>query len=86
MAEANLGKKETENAALREQVQEFEVRWLEYEGKMKAMEDTWQKQMASLQVSFYASVFLAKSCMLFGVNDTFSFTAVCFFVRVFATC
>ncbi|XP_071907469.1 myosin-2-like isoform X3 [Coffea arabica] len=55
MAEANLGKKETENAALREQVQEFEVRWLEYEGKMKAMEDTWQKQMASLQVSLAAA-------------------------------
>ncbi|XP_027170682.1 myosin-2 isoform X1 [Coffea eugenioides] len=55
MAEVNLGKKETENAALREQVQEFEVRWLEYEAKMKAMEDTWQKQMASLQVSLAAA-------------------------------
>lgn len=55
MAEANLGKKEKENAALREQVQEFEARWLEYEAKMKAMEDTWQKQMASLQVSLAAA-------------------------------
>lgn len=52
MAEANLGKKEEENAALREQVQEFEARRLEYEAKMKSMEDTWQKQMVSLQVSF----------------------------------
>lgn len=52
MAEANLGKKEKENAALREQVQGFEARRLEYEAKMKSMEDMWQKQMVSLQVSF----------------------------------
>ena len=51
MAEANLARKEKENAALREQVQQFEARWLEYEVKMKSMEDTWQKQMSSLQVS-----------------------------------
>lgn len=51
MAEANLSKKEKENAALREQVQQFETRWLEYEAKMKSMEETWEKQMVSLQVS-----------------------------------
>lgn len=51
MAEANLSKKEKENAALREQVQQFETRWLEYEAKMKSMEETWEKQMLSLQVS-----------------------------------
>ncbi|KAL3508613.1 hypothetical protein ACH5RR_028014 [Cinchona calisaya] len=55
MAEADLGKKEKENAALREQVQEFEARWLDYEAKMKSMEDTWQKQMASLQMSLAAA-------------------------------
>lgn len=51
-AEAILGQKEQENATLREQLQQYEARQLEYEAKMKSMEDMWQKQMASLQVSF----------------------------------
>lgn len=51
-AEAILGQKEQENATLLEQLQQYEARWLEYEAKMKSMEDMWQKQMASLQVSF----------------------------------
>lgn len=50
-AEATIEKKEGENAAMREQVKQFESRRLEYEAKMKSMEDMWQKQMASLQVS-----------------------------------
>ncbi|KAK4484366.1 hypothetical protein RD792_006943 [Penstemon davidsonii] len=48
MAELTLGQKEKENAALREQVQQFEAR-------MKSMEDMWQKQMASLQMSLAAA-------------------------------
>ncbi|KAL0443486.1 UNVERIFIED_CONTAM: Myosin-2 [Sesamum latifolium] len=55
MAEVALGRKERENAALREQVQQFEARWLEYESKMKSMEEMWQKQMASLQMSLAAA-------------------------------
>lgn len=55
MAEANLAKKEKENSALRELVQGFEARWLEYEAKMKSVEDTWQKQMAALQMSLAAA-------------------------------
>lgn len=55
MAEANLSKKEKENAALREQVQQFETRWLEYEAKMKSVEETWEKQMVSLQSSLAAA-------------------------------
>lgn len=54
MAEINLEKKEQENAALRNQVQQYEARWLEYEGKMKSMEDMWQKQTKSLQMSLAA--------------------------------
>ncbi|KAM7251120.1 hypothetical protein ACFE04_023003 [Oxalis oulophora] len=50
-AEATLGKKEQENAALREKVNQFEARWSEYEAKMKSMEEMWQKQMANLQMS-----------------------------------
>lgn len=52
MMEAILERKEKENAALREQVQQYEARWSEYESKMKSVEEIWQKQMASLQVSF----------------------------------
>lgn len=50
-AETTLEQKEEENAALREQLQQYETRWSEYEAKMKSMEEMWQKQMASLQVS-----------------------------------
>lgn len=50
-AEATIVQKEEENAALREQLQQFERRWSEYEAKMKKMEETWQMQMDSLQVS-----------------------------------
>ncbi|KAH7544217.1 hypothetical protein JRO89_XS15G0130300 [Xanthoceras sorbifolium] len=53
--EATLGQKEEENAALREQLQQYEARWLEYEAKMKSMEEMWQKQMASLQMSLAAA-------------------------------
>lgn len=54
-AEATLGEKEEENTALREQVQQFETRWSEYEAKMKSMEEAWQKQMGSLQMSLAAA-------------------------------
>ncbi|KAH1120968.1 hypothetical protein J1N35_004128 [Gossypium stocksii] len=54
-AEAILGQKEQENATLREQLEQYEARWLEYEAKMKSMEDMWQKQMASLQTSLAAA-------------------------------
>lgn len=49
--EAALGRKEEENAALQEQLKQSEAKWSGYEAKMKSMEETWQKQMASLQVS-----------------------------------
>ncbi|KAI3466158.1 hypothetical protein Pfo_022821 [Paulownia fortunei] len=64
MAEATLGHKEKENAALREQVQQYEARWSEYEAKMKSMEEMWQKQMASLQMS------LAESKKSLGSDNT----------------
>ncbi|KAI9093230.1 hypothetical protein K1719_027244 [Acacia pycnantha] len=50
-AEATLKQKEEENTALREHLKQFETRWIEYEMKMKSMEQMWQKQMASLQKS-----------------------------------
>lgn len=55
MAEATIGQKEEENAELKDQLKQFERRWIEYEKKMKSMEDMWQKQMASLQVCFQLS-------------------------------
>ncbi|RZR77195.1 hypothetical protein BHM03_00002206 [Ensete ventricosum] len=53
-AEAALREKEEENAVLKQQLQEYETRWLEYELKMKSMEETWQKQLTALQMSFTA--------------------------------
>ncbi|KAJ9568038.1 hypothetical protein OSB04_004004 [Centaurea solstitialis] len=50
-AESSLSEREQENTALREQIRQFEIRWLESETKMKAVEETWQSQMASLQMS-----------------------------------
>lgn len=52
-SEAALVRKEEENTALREQLRQFEERWSEYEIKMKSMEETWQKQMSSLQVEYF---------------------------------
>lgn len=52
-SEAALVQKEEENTALREQLKQFEERWSEYEIKMKSMEETWQKQMSSLQVECF---------------------------------
>lgn len=54
----SLSQKEHENIALRKQVGQFEARWSEHEVKMKAAEETWQKQMASLQVSFTILAFI----------------------------
>ncbi|KAJ0101205.1 hypothetical protein Patl1_04540 [Pistacia atlantica] len=51
-AEATMGQKEEENAALREQLQQYETRWTEYEAKMKSMEEMWQKQMSSFASEF----------------------------------
>lgn len=51
MAETTLEEKEKENAALKEQVNQLESRWSDYEARMRSMEEMWQKQMASLQVS-----------------------------------
>lgn len=55
MTEATLGQKEKENMGLREQVVQYEARWSEYEAKMKSMEEMWQKQIASLQMSLAAA-------------------------------
>nr|VDD21556.1 unnamed protein product [Brassica oleracea] len=54
-SETAFVQKEEENAALREQLKQFEEKWSEYEIKMKSMEETWQKQMSSLQMSLAAA-------------------------------
>nr|CAB3494351.1 unnamed protein product [Digitaria exilis] len=50
-AEATIREKDEENEMLHQRLQQYENRWLEYEQKMKAMEEMWQKQMRSLQSS-----------------------------------
>ncbi|KAI3717859.1 hypothetical protein L1987_69746 [Smallanthus sonchifolius] len=64
-AESLLSERDHENTALREQIREFEIRWLEYESKMKAIEQTWQSQMSSLQVNLAA----AKKTLVSGITD-----------------
>lgn len=51
-ADAIVEQKEEEYIELREQMKQSERKRIEYETKMKSMEEAWQKQMASLQVSF----------------------------------
>ncbi|KAI3686257.1 hypothetical protein L1987_79931 [Smallanthus sonchifolius] len=64
-AESLLRERDLENTALREQVRQFETRMSEYETKMKAVEEMWQSQMASLQVSLAA----AKKTLGSGICD-----------------
>lgn len=54
-AEATLVQKEEENASLKKQLQQYEMRWSDYEAKMRSMEDMWQKQISSLQMSLAAA-------------------------------
>ncbi|XP_072950983.1 myosin-2-like [Typha angustifolia] len=54
-AEAALQEKEEENADLKKQIEQYERRWSEYEAKMKFMEESWQKQLSSLQASLAAA-------------------------------
>ncbi|XP_010536994.1 PREDICTED: myosin-2-like isoform X2 [Tarenaya hassleriana] len=54
-AEAALVQKEEENTELRGQLRQFEAKWSDYEAKMKSVEEAWQKQMASLQMSLAAA-------------------------------
>ncbi|KAJ8618074.1 hypothetical protein MRB53_014260 [Persea americana] len=54
-AEAALRQKDDENETLQQQLKQYERRWLEYENKMKSMEETWQRQFTSLQMSLAAA-------------------------------
>lgn len=54
-AEAALRQKDDENETLQQQLKQYERRWSEYENKMKSMEETWQRQFTSLQVSLLDS-------------------------------
>ncbi|EMS56234.1 Myosin-2 heavy chain [Triticum urartu] len=54
-AEALLRDKEEENAMLKQQLEQYENKWSEYETKMKVMEEAWKKQLSSLQLSLVAA-------------------------------
>lgn len=53
--EATLNEKERENVALREQLQQYENKWVDYDAKMKSVEQMWRRQVASLQASLDAA-------------------------------
>ncbi|XP_062187269.1 myosin-1-like isoform X2 [Phragmites australis] len=54
-AEAALRDKEEENVMLKQQLEQYEKKWSEYEAKMKYMEDAWKRQLSSLQLSLVAA-------------------------------
>ncbi|XP_057453771.1 myosin-2-like [Lotus japonicus] len=54
-AEAILEQKEEENTELKEQLKQSERKRVEFEAKMKSMEEAWKKQMTSLQMSLVAA-------------------------------
>ncbi|GAB2230708.1 hypothetical protein Droror1_Dr00014991 [Drosera rotundifolia] len=54
-AEATLGQKEEENAALWQQIQQYDKKWSEYDAKMRSMEEMWRQQVTSLQASLAAA-------------------------------
>ncbi|KAK7262716.1 hypothetical protein RJT34_30293 [Clitoria ternatea] len=54
-ADAMVEQKEEENTELREQLKQSERKRIEHETRMKAMEEAWQKQMASFQMSLVAA-------------------------------
>ncbi|PAN14443.1 hypothetical protein PAHAL_2G410200 [Panicum hallii] len=54
-AEAALRDKEEENVMLKQQLEQYERKWSEYEAKMKSMEEAWKRQLSSLQLSLVAA-------------------------------
>ncbi|KAL6856068.1 hypothetical protein ACP4OV_018870 [Aristida adscensionis] len=54
-AESALRDKEEENAMLKQQLEQYEKKWAEYEVKMKSMEEAWKRQLSSLQLSLVAA-------------------------------
>ncbi|KAJ6833438.1 myosin-2-like [Iris pallida] len=53
--EAAVRQKEEENLSLKQMLQQYKSRWSEYEVKMKSMEEKWQNQLTSLQMSLAAT-------------------------------
>ncbi|CAL5062174.1 unnamed protein product [Urochloa decumbens] len=54
-AEAALRDKEEENVTLKQQLEQYERKWSEYEAKMKSMEEAWKRQLSSLQLNLVAA-------------------------------
>ncbi|RCV13512.1 hypothetical protein SEVIR_2G363800v4 [Setaria viridis] len=53
--EAALRDKEEENVMLKQQLEQYERKWSEYEAKMKSMEEAWKRQLSSLQLNLVAA-------------------------------
>ncbi|CAN6230394.1 unnamed protein product [Urochloa humidicola] len=49
--EARLRHKEEENAALKRRMESYHIRWLEYEIRIKSLEEAFHEQMAALQLA-----------------------------------
>lgn len=55
VAEKALREKEEDNVLLRQKLENYDKQWEEYKAKVSEMEETWQKQMSSLQLSLVAA-------------------------------
>ncbi|KAG6392051.1 hypothetical protein SASPL_146257 [Salvia splendens] len=55
IAETNLAKKERQIIVLREQLQQYEAKLMEYESDMKLADEMWRNQVASLQMNLVAA-------------------------------
>ncbi|RLN08249.1 hypothetical protein C2845_PM11G14940 [Panicum miliaceum] len=49
--EAQLRRSEEENAALKRRMESYHIRWLQYEIRIKSLEETFHEQMAALQLA-----------------------------------
>ncbi|KAG2656147.1 hypothetical protein PVAP13_1KG063400 [Panicum virgatum] len=49
--EAQLRRNEEENAALKRRMESYHIRWLQYEIRIKSMEEAFHEQMAALQLA-----------------------------------
>lgn len=54
-AEKALREKEEDNVLLRQKLENYDKQWTEYKAKVSEMEEAWQKQMSSLQLSLAAA-------------------------------
>lgn len=80
IAELTLGRKDKEITILKEQLQQYEAKWLEYECKMKTMEEMWHNQMTSLQVGHLVVGFYCNLKAIYCTSSLLSYQLECLLI------